>query len=169
MKDAPISGGGDKPMKKSTKPTTKSQLDHLAAEIAAGNVSDEDAKIVGNAVAKAIKSGKAAPRVGSAVATAVRKSHKKGVRKPKKEPDNFQRLWKHILSAVEGLTYFADGTITPTTEDEINAAKGILEAGSSLIIQYARLGIDVVGIYDTFVAPKEAKIQLEDDERTFPQ
>jgi len=71
-----------------------------------------------------------------------------------KEPDNFQRLWKHVLATSEGLTFFADGTIKPTTEDEANAAKGILEAGQSIIVQFARLGIDVVGTYETFVAPK---------------
>jgi hypothetical protein len=147
---------------------TQGQISHIAKEIAEGKVSDDDAKTVGDALAKAINNGKAAPRIGSAVATAVKKSHKKGVPQLKPEPDNFQRLWKHVLAANDGLTYFADGTIKPTTPDEANAAKGILAAGQSIIVQFARLGIDVVGTYETFVnkaeegaEPKDTDILIE--------
>lgn len=152
-----------KPSKKQTKPETKLQLEIMAKEIAAGEVSDDDAKTVGDSLAKAITNGKAAPRVGSRVATAVRKSHRKEVKKPKPEPDNFQRLWKHVLAVAEGLTFWADETMKPTTKDEANAVKGILEAAQTIITQFARLGFDVVGTYETFVAPKEQNNERKKD------
>lgn len=144
-----------KPTKKQTKPETKLQLEAARKVIQNNEISDDDLKAyIGDPLADNIASGKAAPRVGSRVATAVKKSHRKGVIKPKTESDNFQRLWSHVKAVSEGLTFWADKTITPTTEDEAIAAKGILMAAQSIIVQFARLGIDVVGTYETFVAPE---------------
>lgn len=145
-----------KPSKKQTKPETKLQLEAARKVIQNNEISDDDLKAyIGDPLADNIASGKAAPRVGSRVATAVKKSHRKGVIKPKPEADNFQRLWNHVKAVSEGLTFWADKTITPTTEDEAIAAKGILMAAQSIIVQFARLGIDVVGTYETFVAQEK--------------
>lgn len=156
-KKLPEKSGKDKVLRKQTKPEVREQLGVVAEAIESGEVADDDVRVVSDSLAGAIDSGTVAPRAGSKVATAVKKAHRKGVVRRRKEPDNFKRLWKHVLSTVEGLTFFADGTIQPETPDEVNAAKGILEAAQSFIVQYARLGVDIIGTYETFVTPKEAK------------
>ena len=56
--------------RKHTKPEAKKQLGGMAAAIAGGEVSDDDIKIVDQAIAKAIKTGAAAKRVGASIAAA---------------------------------------------------------------------------------------------------
>jgi hypothetical protein len=154
-----------KPTKKQTKPEIKLQLEGAKKVLENEQIADDDLKqFIGDPLAKRISNGKSAPRAGSRVATAVKKSHKKEVKKLKPDPDNFQRLWRKVLAVSEGLTFWADKTMMPTTPDEANAAKGILAAGQTIIVQLARLGFDVVGTYETFVMSKEAK-----DERSTKQ
>ena len=82
---------------------------------------------------------------------------KKGDPKDPKPIDNFKRLNNHMKAAIDGLTLFAEGTMTPETEDEAEYAKAILAKAANFIIQYARLGADVQGIYETFIKPDESE------------
>jgi hypothetical protein len=135
---------------KQTNPDVKSQLQHVADEIKRGAVNDDDAKTIGDALADAIQSGKAAPRVATAAATAVKKFLQQG-RVPEPKPvDNFYRLSRHALALQEGLQFWADGTMKPESEDEAICAKIVREASASIVTNYARLGIDVENIYATF-------------------
>ena len=140
-----------KPLKKQTKEEVKFQLEEVAKEIKAGNVSDDDTKKVGDAIADTIDKGTSAMRVGTRVATAVKKVVKKDKVIEPKPINNFYRLKKHTISSIEGLTFWADGTMKPETEDEAECAKIILAGAANMIIQFARLGIDVQGIYETFI------------------
>ena len=156
----------DKPSKKHTKPDTKLQLDKINKEINENSISDDDIKILMNNVADKIENKKVSSRVGTRVQKAVRsqrlevmkKNIESGMVERNLKPiDNFYRLKKHILSAIEGLTYWADKTIKPETQDEAECAKIIMASAANNIIQYARLGIDVQGIYSTFIEGKDTK------------
>ena len=136
----------DNPPKKHTNQDTKIQLWSVVEEIKQGAVSDDDIKIVGDAIADSITSGKAAVRVGTKVETAVKKQRRSTVKRGKKKDlvSNLERLSKHVLSAAEGLTFLADGEIEPEHEDDQTYFKIIRKAAPTIILQYARLGIDVV-------------------------
>lgn len=140
-----------KPVKKQTKKEVKFKLDDVTKEIKVGRVSDDDTKKVCDAIAESIDKGQSAKRVGTRVATAVKKADKKIKPVEVKPIDNFYRLKKHIVSAIEGLTFWADKTMEPETEEEAECAKIILASGANMIVQYARLGIDVEGVYKTFI------------------
>ena len=134
------------PPKSHTTQDTKIQLESVAEEIKQGTVSDDDIKTVGDAISEAISSGKAAVRVGTKVKTAVKKKRRTEVKGGKKKDlkSNVERLSKHVLSAAEGLTFLADGEIEPEHEDDQTYFKIIRKAAPTIILQYARLGIDVV-------------------------
>ena len=105
---------------------------------------EDDLKLVGEVIAEKIRSGEAGVRVGKVVASAVKQTMKEMGPPPEPKPvNNFDRLWKHGLSFVEGITFWADGTMVPTTEDERIAAAGVRAVIPSIIIYAARLGIDV--------------------------
>lgn len=147
----PPSAGEADSGRKQTKPETKIQLKEVVGEIKNNSVSDDDLKIVGDALADAISEGKAAPRVATKAASAVKKAFKKNHKPEPKEIDNFYRLSRHALSLQEGLQIWADGNMPePTSPDEREYAKIIRAASTSIITNYARLGIDVIGIYETF-------------------
>ena len=142
----------DKPPRKHTKPDIKNALKNTAEAIAKGEVSDDDIKQVDFAIAKAIKTGKAARRVGVSTANAVRTNRKvKGGFTEAKPIDNFYRLNRHMKACIDGMTAWADGQIEPTSKDEALEARAILAKAASFMLQFARLGIDMEGIYDTFV------------------
>ena len=131
--------------RKQTKPEVKSQLATIAKAIKDGDVSDDDIKVVGDTIADVITEGKAAVRVGTKVVTAIKKQRKasaKGGATNRKT--NLERLEKHIMSAAEGLTFLADGEIKPENEDDKISFRIIRKAAPTFILQYARLGIDVV-------------------------
>jgi hypothetical protein len=138
--------------KKHTKPDDKKRLEIAAEIIREGRASDDDIqKTVSGALATAIKEGTSAPRAGAEVATAVKQSLRgKEARHEVKQNANFERLSKHALSFQEGLQFWADGTIVPKSRDEMECARIIRHASTSIISNYARLGIDVIGIYETF-------------------
>jgi len=75
--------------------------------------------------------------------------------------DNFKRLNNHMKATIDGLTLFSEGTMMPETEDEAEYAKAILAKAANFIIQYARLGADIEGIYNTFVKGDADKIRKE--------
>jgi hypothetical protein len=153
-----------KPMKKHTKPEVKKQLKVVAKEAADGKISDDDMKILDSATAKAITEGKAAVRVGTATATAVKRENKKKQKTKRKEVDNFKRLNNHLKTSLDGLTIWADGQMHPESEDEAECARAILAKGTYLIIQYARLGTDIQGIYDTFIQGENENERQEFDQ-----
>jgi len=134
------------------KPETKIQLEDVAGKIQKGEVSDDDIKEMADAIADVIESGKSAPRVGAKVATAVKQSLKKkwNGKEDKKQNDNFLRLHRLALSFQEGLQFWADGTMRPEGKNEAQYAQGVRMASTSIITNYARLGIDVKNIYETF-------------------
>ena len=114
-------------------------------------MSDDDIKAVDYAIAKAIKTGKAARRVGASTASAVGTPIKKKGGAKKKSIDNFYRLNRHMKACIDGMTAWADGQMKPTSEDEALEARAILAKAASFMLQFARLGIDMEGIHDTFV------------------
>jgi hypothetical protein len=140
----------DNQVKKHTNPDTKIQLEEVAQKLEAGEVTDNDAKALGDALAGAIKAKTLAPRVGAGIATAVKKSLKGNHKKEPTPINNFERLSKHALSFQEGLQFWADGTIVPESKDETVAATVVRHVSLSIITNYARLGIDVENIYETF-------------------
>ena len=79
-----------------------------------------------------------------------KKSMKKGGEKESKPVDNFYRLSRNALVLMEGLTFFADQTMIPETKDETIYAKMVVDNGFNIIIQYARLGIDIEAVVETF-------------------
>lgn len=141
---------GPNPLKKQTKPEVKIQLEEVAQKLKAGEVTDNDAKIIGDAIADAIKKKTVAPRVGTKIATAVKKSLKADHKTEVKPIDNFERLSKHAMALQEGLQFWADETMKPESEDEMIASKVVRHASLSIITNYARLGIDVQNIHETF-------------------
>ena len=135
-----------KPPKKQTKPDTKSQLEEVAKEIAVGNVSDDDTKMVGDAIAKAITTGKSSTRVGSRVETAVKKKRKTSAKGgiTKNNKTRVEKLANLTTTFMDELTFLADGEIQPEGEDDQAYFQVIRKAGPNIITQYARLGINVV-------------------------
>lgn len=81
--------------------------------------------------------------------TAPKGSHKKAVLKPKVSSDSFQDLKDSAQFLAEGLRSWADGTIKPQSDPEVKAAQAIKDTAVDIIAQYARLDIDVKGIYET--------------------
>jgi hypothetical protein len=149
-----ISRSHDQPAKKQRKQTdieTKKQLRTVAAEIKSGNVSDDDVKILDNSIATAINEGTVAVRTGTAITTAVKRANKKRKGVTVKEVDNFKRLDNNLKIAIDGLTAWADDQMQPENEVEKEHALAILAKGANLIIQFARLGADILGIHDTFI------------------
>ena len=123
-------------------------------KIETGKVSDDLIKMIGQSIAKAIDDGTCATRVGADIESSIKRKRQKNRIPLVKEVDNFLRLKKHVLAAVEGLIFWADGTIKPETENEAIEAKIIIGAVASIVIQLARLGIDVVSVYETFMKVK---------------
>ena len=68
---------------------------------------------------------------------------------PELVPDTFQNLLCHANALAEGLQHWADGTIKPQSDPEVKAAQAIKDAAGDIISEYARLDIDVKGIYET--------------------
>ena len=129
----------------------KSDVEKTSAKIRSGEMPDDHAKQIGDALADAIIDGKCATRVGTKVKTAINKVTK-STQKPTPKPiDNFKRLNDHMKAAIDGLTLFAEGTMLPETEDEAEYAKAILAKAANFVVQYARLGADIEGMIDTFV------------------
>jgi hypothetical protein len=73
-----------------TKPETKIQISKIADEIKGGAVSDDHAKVIGDAIADAITNGTCSKRVGTKVHTAVKKVNKDRKEVKIKEIDNYQ-------------------------------------------------------------------------------
>ena len=154
----------DRPLKKQTKPEVKIQLTQAVQAIKKEQISDDDLKQIGDALADKIKGGDAAPRVGSRISTAVKQSQKKKEVIEPKEIDNFERIRKSVRYSIEGLTAWADKRMKPETEDEAVAARAIIASGANMIIQYARLGLDIESILQTFL---EGNYNEHDEEKKF--
>ena len=138
------------PPKTQTKPEVKIQISDIAQEIKSGAVSDDHAKVIGDALADAITNGTCSKRVGTKVHTAVRKVNKDRKEVTVKDINNYQRLWKHVLSTSEGLQILADGSMpSPETEEEAEALKGIIMALPHLCLQTARMGVDLMEIHES--------------------
>lgn len=164
------SGADAKPPKKQTKPEAKIHLEKAAKIIKAAEASDDDIKGVGDAIAEAILEGKAAPRVGTRVETAVKKQQQKGRGVTRSKP-NFERLEKHTLAVAEGLTFWADGTMMPETKEEAEYARSIRQKLPTIIVYSAKLGIDVKRVIETFYEGKGPKkiIKLPVKKMILPQ
>lgn len=144
----------DNPLRIHTKPDDKIQLNEIKEKIKENSFSDDDLKDVSDTIAGKVASGQSGIRVSAKMATAHKKQTKSKAQITPKAIDNFDRLRKHSNSHIEGLTFWADGTMKPENELEIGCAKSILAGAANCIIQYARLGIDVQGIYQTLVEGK---------------
>lgn len=146
-----------KPARKHTKPEAKKQLKNAINIITSGKASDDDIKSVGKAIAKTIKSGQSATRVGTDITTAIKQKRRDSAKggEPRVKPiDNFYRLNNTMKTAIDGLTLWADGQMKPTSADEADYAKAILAKAANFIIQFARLGIDIDGVNEIFVKGK---------------
>jgi len=118
----------------------------------AGN--EKDLREMGKFLAEKINSGEAKPLVGSPVSTAVKEALKKGVKPEPKPINNFERLSKHAFALNEGLTFWADGTMRPDSEQEALEARTVIDCAVSIIVQYSRIGVNVLSIYEMFIDPK---------------
>jgi hypothetical protein len=105
-------------------------------------------QVIGDVLADAITNGTCAKRVGTKVHTAVKKVNKNRKEVTPKKIDNYQRLWKHVCGASEGLQLLTDGSIPPpSTEEEAEALRGIIMAMPHLCLQTARMGVDLMEIH----------------------
>ena len=83
-----------------------------------------------------------------------KKRRKKVIKNEPKPVNNFERLKKHALALADGLQFWADKTMIPESEDEATAAHIVRDAAASIVTHYGRLGIDILGIYETFIDPQ---------------
>lgn len=99
---------------------------------------------------------------GSASNTTTPKvSNMKPLMRPMPDLNNFQALQKSARFLAEGLRSWADGAIKPQSDQEVKAAQAIKETAADIIAQYARLDVDVKGIYET-----ESQDRITQKERT---
>ena len=139
-----------KPLRKHTKPEVKKQLNDLVSAIDNDEVSDDDVKKIVDKVADKVENGSYSKRVCTKAHTAVRKVNKNRKEVTVKDINNYQRLWKHVLSTSEGLQILADGSMpSPETEEEAEALKGIIMALPHLCLQTARMGVDLMEIHES--------------------
>jgi hypothetical protein len=153
----------DNPLRIHTKPNDKIKLNEIKEKIKENSFSDDDLKTVSDTIAEKVTSGQSGIRVSAKMATAHKKQTKSKAQTTPKEIDNFDRLRKHSNSHIEGLTFWADGTMKPETELEAGCARSILAGAANCIIQYARLGIDVQGIYQTLIERKGENNELKEE------
>lgn len=73
---------------------------------------------------------------------------------------SFKKIKEHAQEAAKGLWAWNEGLIKPETEDEAICARIVRTASASIIVQYARLGVDVVGIYNDFLKEQQALDKL---------
>jgi hypothetical protein len=140
----------DNPMKKQTKPEVKKQLDEFVSAVKKDEITDDDAKKIADAIADKITNGTFAKRVGTKLATAVKKVNKERKEVTVRKTDNYQRLWKHVKDAANGLQIMADGAIPkPENEEEAEALKGTLMALPNLCLQTARMGVNLMEIHES--------------------
>lgn len=145
------------PDQKKTKLEIKEHVSQIIEGIERGEISEDDVKNIIDTAAAGIGKKVYPIRVGAEVQPAIKAVRGKGEKKnPKPKPiDNFDRLRKSTNSSIEGLTAWADGNIKPESQDEAACSKSILEDAANHIIQYARLGVDILNIYETFIKEKE--------------
>lgn len=94
------------------------------------------------------------------VETAVKKRRKQaGQSYPKEMKSNLERLKNTTLSCAEGLTFLADGTIKPESEDDKTCFDIIRRALPTIIMQAHRLGIDILSIYELATAPEPEDVK----------
>jgi hypothetical protein len=136
-----------------------------ARAIKAGEMTVDDVREISESIGEAIEEHDLPDRAGTQVERGLKLRRRERARQSAfgrvTSKGNFERLWKHLMATADGLTYFADQTIKPTTEDDVIAMKGILAALPDLVIQCIRLGVDVVGLYETFVAPRHLRREKE--------
>ena len=138
-------------MKKQTKPEVKKQLDVVVEALKQNEITDDDAKKVIDIAADKVKNGTFSKRVGTKMATAVKKVNKDRKEVTVRETDNYQRLLKHVSGTTSGLQALIDGEIPePDTETEREAAICIKAALPNLCLLIARLGINLIEINDIF-------------------
>ena len=80
-------------------------------------------------------------------------------KKKPKRIDKFEELRKSVRRTIDGLTACADRRMIPETEDEAIAAKAIMSSGANMLVQYSRLGLDIEGIFQTFIEDPEARFK----------
>jgi hypothetical protein len=154
-----MKSGTKRTRRKQTPTEIRTGLKNIEAAIENDEVTDDDIKGVLSKVADKITQEKMATRVGSEVESAIKKTRKKHRTVETRPIDNFYRLSRHALSLSEGLQLWADGTMQPETQDERNCIKTIFGAGSSIIVQYARLGVDVKNILKTFMGEEKKELK----------
>jgi hypothetical protein len=148
-------GAGRKPKEK-PEPEQDNMEDCLPENpnIITFDASDEDQwREIGEKMSQKIDAGEIKPRVGSTVSTAVKKALKKGVVQEPKPIDNFDRGAKHGSAFAEFLTFWADGTIKPESEEEAISAKIARDCLPTIIVQASRLGVNIMAIYEMFIDP----------------
>lgn len=153
----PLHKGNSNPVKTQTKPETKIKISEIAKEIREGQVSDDHAKEIGDALADAIKSKKCAPRVAARTVNAFKqkdenKERKKEFKNQFPEKSRIQILNSKLEHALEELKFLVQGDIEKQGGDEI-WIKAIATKGPSFIWQFHKLGIDLNKVYQTLINP----------------
>lgn len=145
------------PLRTHTKPDDKIKLNEIKEKIKENSFSDDDLKAVSDTIAEKVASGQSGIRIGSKMATAVKK--KEINKKQKKEfESNFteksriQILNSKLEHALEELKFLVQGDIEKQGGDEI-WIKAIATKGPSFIWQFHKLGIDLNKVYQTLINP----------------
>jgi hypothetical protein len=134
------------------------RMEEVVEEILSGSASDDDVKKIGDAIADSISSGTREKRVGTAVTKAVIELNRSRKEVKVKEPDNYRRLWDHVLKVGDGLQLLADGSIlNPETEDESEALRGLLMGLPHICLHSARLGVDLMEIHEVYLGGENGK------------
>ncbi|MBW1732488.1 MAG: hypothetical protein JRJ75_16680 [Deltaproteobacteria bacterium] len=132
----------------------ESKLNDLIEAIKTQDISDDDLKKIGDALAAKIEKG-AAPRVGSKLATAVRKAHKKraliNLNSKKRSPA--EKLWRRLQQGAEELQLLIDGSMPVEGESDKKFVQGIRQLMPGYICRAHKLGVDVLKVYYTLVVP----------------
>jgi hypothetical protein len=145
------------PDQKRTEQEIKEYVSQIIERIEKGEISEDDVKDILDTAAAGIGKKVYPIGVGAEVQPAIKAVRQKNKSKgPKpKQIDKFDRLHKLGLKFLDGLKAWADGKMKPENSDEDVCAQAILKGADSCIVQYGRLGIDVVGVYETFLEGNE--------------
>jgi len=133
----------------------ENKLNDLIEAIKTQDISDDDLRKISDALAAKIEKGQTAPRVGSKVATAVRKAHKKRalINLNSKKRSAVERLWRKLQQGAEELQLLIDGSMPVEGESDKKFVQALRQLMPGYIYRAYTLGVDVLKVYCTLVVP----------------
>ena len=135
-----------------TKLELKEHVDKVIEKITSGEMSEDKVKEIVDSVAAGIEKEIYPVRVGTEIQPTIKPGRQKKKKKgpEPKQMDKFDRLHKLSSKFLVGLKAWADGKMKPENSDEDVCAQAILMGAASCIVQYGRLGIDVLAFMKRF-------------------